>query len=306
MTFVSAWSPQVGTVIYKADDGTESVRQNGSRSWRNCNPGNIQKGSFADSCGAIGGDSRFAIFPDEATGLEAIATLLRSRSYRSLTLQQAIFRYAPTNENDSNAYVQSVVERTGVSPDEIIARLSLAQLNGIALAIQVHEGWIPGTEAAAVARAQRLRASAELTGLTFAAEATAAPAAQSAYVYEQATGRLYLRRDGSLDLEAFGYSGSEVGGGKNNPDAQCRQDVGPLPRGDYQIGGPIMGPSPYSLPLTPASTNDMCGRSGFLIHGDSIAAPGRASHGCIILARPARERIVASGIDKLIVVARLS
>ena len=34
------------------------------------------------------------------------------------------------------------------------------------------------------------------------------------------------------------------GGGKNNPDAQCRQDVGPLPRGDYRIGAPIAGPSP--------------------------------------------------------------
>jgi len=49
----------------------------------------------------------------------------------------------------------------------------------------------------------------------------------------------------------------------------------------------------------------MCGRSAFLIHGDSIAAPGTASHGCIILARPDRERIAESGVKQLVVVAEL-
>jgi hypothetical protein len=47
----------------------------------------------------------------------------------------------------------------------------------------------------------------------------------------------------------------------------------------------------------------MFGRTGFLIHGDSLQHPGRASNGCIILPRPIRDRIAASGDDQLTVVA---
>ena len=125
------------------------------------------------------------------------------------------------------------------------------------------------------------------------------------YVYEQATGRMFSREDGLSDLLATGYSGSETDGGKNNPDKQCESDIGPIPRGTYSIGDPFVGPSPFSLRLTPDPSNDMCGRSGFLIHGDSIAAPGTASHGCIILPRPVRERIYQSRLGKLVVVERL-
>jgi hypothetical protein len=50
----------------------------------------------------------------------------------------------------------------------------------------------------------------------------------------------------------------------------------------------------------------MCGRGGFLIHGDSISHPGDASDGCIILTRPEREAIVKTGSKMLIVVDTIS
>jgi hypothetical protein len=126
------------------------------------------------------------------------------------------------------------------------------------------------------------------------------------WVYEQATGRLFLSDGTYYDYIATGYSGSDRDGGKNNPDKQCEQDIGPLPRGTYTIGHPRPGPSPFSLPLTPDPSNNMCGRGDFLIHGDSIAAPGTASHGCIIMGRPVRERIASSGCDQLSVVAHVN
>jgi hypothetical protein len=129
---------------------------------------------------------------------------------------------------------------------------------------------------------------------------------QNCYIYEQATGRIFIHESGSNDLLATGYSGSDTDGGKNNPHAQCVQDIGPIPRGLYTIGSPFAGPSPFSLRLTPSPTNEMCGRDGFLIHGDAISAPGTASHGCIILERPIRERIDAQRIGPLVVVERLS
>ena len=42
---------------------------------------------------------------------------------------------------------------------------------------------------------------------------------------------------------------------------------------------------PYVLPLTPLTVNNMFGREGFFIHGDSIDNPGNASNGCVVLNR---------------------
>jgi len=66
--------------------------------------------------------------------------------------------------------------------------------------------------------------------------------------------------------------------------------VGPLPKGIYYIGEPYDSPyiGPFTLPLTPDSSNEMYGRSDFKIHGDSISEPGTASNGCIVLSRDIR------------------
>ena len=120
MTLISAWPQAPLMVVCKDSAGQEWVRKGGSRSWRNCNPGNISKGSFADTCGAIGGDTRFAIFPDETTGSNAIVSLLKSAAYRNLSIQQAIFQYAPPNENNSTAYVEAIVAAVGVQPSTVV------------------------------------------------------------------------------------------------------------------------------------------------------------------------------------------
>ena len=142
-------------------------------------------------------------------------------------------------------------------------------------------------------------------GIAAPAAVPAAALPDTCFAYEQATGNIFEVAGGGRDLIDTGYSGSDQHGGKNNPLAQCVQDIGPLPRGRYTIKPPVAGPSPFSLPLTPAPDNEMCGRSGFLIHGDSIAQPGTASHGCIIVRRPTRQHIADSGIDLLVVVERL-
>ena len=119
------------------------------------------------------------------------------------------------------------------------------------------------------------------------------------WTYHQSTGR--LSRD-CADV-ATGYSGLDAG--KNNPAMQEVHDVGPLPQGLYVIGHPVDTAThgPFVLPLTPDPGNTMFGRTGFLIHGDSLQHPGRASNGCIILPRPIREQIAASDDDELTVTA---
>lgn len=120
------------------------------------------------------------------------------------------------------------------------------------------------------------------------------------WTYEQKTG--WLIDQGGLRL-AQGYSGHLSG--KNSPVHEDVVDVGPIPRGRYGIEAPVdtVTHGPYVLRLVPNYENQMFGRTGFLIHGDSVVEPGTASRGCIILPRFARERIWESSDHDLTVVA---
>lgn len=118
------------------------------------------------------------------------------------------------------------------------------------------------------------------------------------WTYEQATGE--MRQD--KELVATGYSGAGIC--KNDPEAQDVHNMGPIPRGTYEIGEPndTKTHGPYVLRLTPDPTNEMEGRAGFLIHGDSVVHPGTASEGCIILGKLTRQAIWESGDHQLEVV----
>src|SRR5271155_1281253 len=104
------------------------------------------------------------------------------------------------------------------------------------------------------------------------------------WIYVQRTGNVYHRSAPVLhQLVGSGYSGDDKY--RNDPESQCFQDLGPIPRGKWLIG-PIqdnMTASGHvltnSLRLTPDDSTETCGRSGFLIHGDN--AVGIASAGCI-------------------------
>ncbi len=119
------------------------------------------------------------------------------------------------------------------------------------------------------------------------------------WTYSQADGK--LSQNGAQ--RGAGYSGFAEG--KNNPAMQGIHDVGPIPVGSYQIGPPHDTPShgPFVLALTPSAETNTFGRSGFLIHGDSVSNPGTASHGCIILPRALRQAIWDSGDHQIEVVA---
>lgn len=119
------------------------------------------------------------------------------------------------------------------------------------------------------------------------------------WTYNQSNGN--LSRSG--DLVGTGYSGAEPDG-KNNPLLESVPDVGPIPRGIYEIDEPFDSSvhGPYALALIPAEGNTMYGRGGFMMHGDSLEHPGAASEGCIIMPRSIRETVWQSGDHELQVV----
>lgn len=118
------------------------------------------------------------------------------------------------------------------------------------------------------------------------------------WTYSQSTGR--LKHNGLP--QADGYSG--WGAGKNNVSMQATSSIGPIPKGEYRIAEPFTHPhaGPYTMRLHPKPGTMTYGRSGFMIHGDSVSNPGSASEGCIILAPTIRHRIWNSGDRNLEVV----
>jgi hypothetical protein len=106
--------------------------------------------------------------------------------------------------------------------------------------------------------------------------------------YSQTSGRWTLDNGSVLGA---GYSGN--GPGKNNGHLQMLENIGPIPQGEYRIGGAFTHPSkgPLVMNLIPKDLSKTYTRSGFLIHGDSIADPGNASLGCIVLPHDVRQKI---------------
>lgn len=117
----------------------------------------------------------------------------------------------------------------------------------------------------------------------------------------------YGQKSGILIFEnqevAFGYSGN--GFYKNDPTSQALCNKGPIPRGMYQMMPPedTDHHGPYVIRLAPFPENEMHGRAGFLIHGDSKTNPGTASNGCVILPILTRMEMWNSGDHILEVLA---
>ena len=122
------------------------------RNLRNNNPGNIRfkKGGFAEKFGATGADDAgFAIFPTMEAGEKAQKYLLfeseskdKSQSYKNLTVDQAVAKYAPSSENNTGAYQNLVKKELGSSydPNKKLSEYSSADQQKIVTAMQKMEG----------------------------------------------------------------------------------------------------------------------------------------------------------------------
>ena len=133
------------TVVRRADGSV--VRRDGTRAWRNNNPGNIEYGAFAKAHGAVGTDGRFAVFPTYEAGRRAKEALLfESSSYRGRSILGAINRYAPPHENDTNRYARTVADAVGVPLTTPITDLSPAQRQRMLDAMERVEGFRVGSE----------------------------------------------------------------------------------------------------------------------------------------------------------------
>ena len=127
------------TVKYIYKDGTVEVRQGGTLPWRNKNPGAIRKSEMS-----VGTANKFAVFPSEEVGFEALRALLRGENYRNLTLKSAIFKYAPPHENNTTKYQADIKRLTGVDLNKKLCDLNEEEFERVVKTIKQIEGWVPG------------------------------------------------------------------------------------------------------------------------------------------------------------------
>lgn len=119
------------------------------RSVRNANPGNIRIG--IDWKGLMPRErmtpeqleeTEFCVFETPVWGFRALGDNLRNYQRKDglRTLREIIHRWAPPGENDTDAYLKTVVQLTGIGPDQAINMGDAAICRSVAKAIATVEG----------------------------------------------------------------------------------------------------------------------------------------------------------------------
>lgn len=120
-----------GTVVYTA-----------TRGLRNNNPGNLRKTADAwQGLATEQTDDEFFQFVNPTYGIRALGKVLDTylTRYGLNTVRGVINRWAPPNENNTDAYISSVASSMGVGPDDHIDENDLLALTK---AIIKHENGI--------------------------------------------------------------------------------------------------------------------------------------------------------------------
>lgn len=112
-----------------------------ARGVRLCNPGNIRHSKTLWQGEAdLQPDPDFVAFKAPEWGLRAVAKILLTYQRNGLnTVRKIISRWAPPNENDTEAYVRDVSKRVGVNPDEPIDLTNAHLMCAIVKAVVRHE-----------------------------------------------------------------------------------------------------------------------------------------------------------------------
>jgi hypothetical protein len=133
-------------VLYQTE-----VRTGGSSSWLANNPGNMDYTPDLVEWGAYEGKKlkwgkhRFAIFPNEETGLRAVQRFLRKhQGRRDITLMMNLFAPAGDLSNDPQLYAKRVASGLGVPLGTLVSDLTDEQLAVFAGTIKEVEGWTVG------------------------------------------------------------------------------------------------------------------------------------------------------------------
>jgi len=131
------------------------------RGIRNNNPGNLNYVGQAGAIKETGPNGRFAVFQTAEDGLRALADQLRRYGSRGINSVRAIIsKFAPANENNTQAYIGSVSKGLGIGADAALDLNDPRVIQGLMGAIiRVENGKNPYS-AEQIAAASGVRAAA--------------------------------------------------------------------------------------------------------------------------------------------------
>lgn len=100
------------------------------RGIRNNNPGNIEIGEDWEGMSTDQSDGRFVQFESPEYGIRAMAKILGTykEKYGLDTIEGVVSRWAPPNENDTEAYINSVVKMSGISRNRRLSDSDLKEV----------------------------------------------------------------------------------------------------------------------------------------------------------------------------------
>jgi hypothetical protein len=111
-----------------------------TRGERNNNPGNLRKGSPWQGLSRAQPDADFCTFDDPDYGIRALCKVLLLYGMKGVdTVAAIIARWAPSNENNTSAYVAAVAASMKVDPNIHLDVRQYSQLYPLVDAIIHHE-----------------------------------------------------------------------------------------------------------------------------------------------------------------------
>lgn len=121
-----------------------------SRGLRNCNPGNLRISNEkwqGEVCPSR--DIAFKQFKNMAYGYRAIFKIIDTyyTKYYLKTIKQIISRYAPSNENSTDDYIDFVCKRAELLPDQELSLYDKSTLIRIVSAISTMENGVEAVKA---------------------------------------------------------------------------------------------------------------------------------------------------------------
>ncbi|PJG59630.1 TIGR02594 family protein [Aeromonas cavernicola] len=139
------------TAQYEGAEGTCLLRRGGTLPWRTNNPGNLRprmvngKPQPKKVTSHIGfaktqNNGFFLIFSSYEVGFAELKKNLL-RMHGDKTVENGIRAYAPSHENNTSKYISDLEKLSGVSRLKIINRLTDSELDDVAHAIEIIEGY---------------------------------------------------------------------------------------------------------------------------------------------------------------------
>lgn len=130
---------------YYYEDGSYIIKEGGTVAWRNNNEGNLRPGSLSSN--RIGKDKKdFAVFATPEDGHEAKKYLLfSSSSYKNLTLEKAIKKYAPASDNNNPQKYANFIMKNGKVSSKLMSKYTSDEQVRIMSAMKKQEGYRAGS-----------------------------------------------------------------------------------------------------------------------------------------------------------------